>query len=159
MIDLELPLRELDRQIEEVQEHLYGHTVRLAQLMVQKECLLNFNEMVRSGAIRDQLGSGAVRDDTLLRFQESSTKIPTARTGGRAAEIVLTYLRKVGTDGASAKDLNEAVKQNGLTDAAADKAKTRLKQNGQVHYDAEGKKYYIVHVNSSGAQATVSAAA
>jgi len=110
------------------------------QIAAEKQSLLNAieqsNERMGGLLMRRERLKDAIREvtGTVVAEATPAQNDRQARTGakGNSSSIMIIALAKAGADGLSGGEVNKAILDRGLSVAAADKAKARLKHAGMV---------------------------
>jgi len=126
--DADRLIQELDDQIATERQSLLRFveqsTARMAELMMRRARLKDVLREVSNVIVREASPAQDVRQE---------------RTGakGNASSIMMTALAKAGADGLLGSEVNKAIQNRGLSVAAADKAKGRLKHALLVELGAD----------------------
>jgi hypothetical protein len=126
--DADRLIQELDDQIAAERQSLLRFveqsTARTAELMMRRARLKDVLREVSNVIVREASPAQDVRQE---------------RTGakGNASSIMMTALAKAGADGLFGSEVNKAIQNRGLSVAAADKAKGRLKHALLVELGAD----------------------
>lgn len=118
----------LDSQIGEKQALVTSVLDEIVELKMRRERVV--------GALKEVVGVVATEANS-APTGSTATVVP-----GKAASLILEALRVAGRDGLAGGELNTKVQDAGLSVAAADKAKARLKQSGAV--TLEGGRWRLV---------------
>lgn len=120
-------LNVLDMQIDEKQSQVTAVLDEIVELKLRRERV--------AGALREVVGVVPAEAKPTQATEEgaAATAVP-----GRAAALIVDALRAAGKDGLAGGELNKKVQDGGLSLAAADKAKGRLKHSGAVTLEGGG---------------------
>ncbi|MGP8122259.1 MAG: hypothetical protein ACLP8B_17285 [Xanthobacteraceae bacterium] len=117
--ELDKLLADLDSQISGKEAQMTGIMNEIVQLKMRKERI--------AGALREVTGAVIREASPAQNDRVAATGVP-----GKAAAVIVEALRAAGENGLSGAELNAKVLEAGLSVAAADKAKTRLKHSKMV---------------------------
>ncbi|MCK1446770.1 hypothetical protein IVB43_30865 [Bradyrhizobium sp. 48] len=117
--DMHELLRALDTQISEKQAEVTVVLDEIVQLKLRRERVTE--------ALKDVAGIVVAKP----KSKRAATRLEAA-VPGRAGALIAEALRTAGKFGLTGGELNKVVQDAGLSLAAADKAKARLKQSGTV---------------------------
>lgn len=109
----------LDKQISEKHALVVAVLDEIVELKLRRERV--------ASALREVAGAVAVKEQPECATAHVEPAVP-----GRAAALIVKALRPAGKNGLSGGELNKIVQEAGLSSAAADKAKARLKHSGAV---------------------------
>lgn len=109
----------LDMQIGEKKARVAAVLDEIVELKLRRERV--------AGALREVVGVVPTEAKSANEEGTATTTVP-----GRAAALIVDALRAAGKEGLAGGELNKKVQDAGLSLAAADKAKGRLKHSGAV---------------------------
>lgn len=117
--DMDELLEALDMQISDKQTEVTAVLDEIVQLKLRRERVAD--------ALKEVAGVVVAK----RKFKRAAPRLEAA-VPGRAGVLIAEALRTAGKIGLSGGELNKVVQDAGLSLAAADKAKARLKQSGAV---------------------------
>ena len=120
--DLDKVIADLDVQIDKKQAIVAGVLDEIVQLKMRRERMADTLKEI----------SGQIANVSPVRKRRPVGPDDRSAIQGKAATVITEALRAAGDDGLSGAELSKKVVEAGLSSAAADKAKTRLRQSQSV---------------------------
>ncbi|MDX7952925.1 hypothetical protein P7D22_17305 [Lichenihabitans sp. Uapishka_5] len=117
---------------------------RTVAMMFRRERLMAALQSV-SAEMQQDIEAAPGRDVRRSPAPFDAAQVPTAHPPympGRAAKLILDALEQAGAQGLSGGEVNEAVRNGGLSLDAAEKTKSRLKKAGLAEHDNRIKRWW-----------------